>query len=304
VTSSAALEKAASELAAQPSPEALVVCRERWCSALLDWKRLYCFRSGPFVETSALYRAAFWPLRAQGLARTLSGTAPIDDLSLDRLGVDQKGLYALEYLLFGAEGGQDVLPLLSGPSNARPRELVVAAARGVNKLARLGADKLGDGKGYAVAFAAGGQDNLNRVVNQMLETVESNYEHLARVLGLAASGMLRSVEVEGWPSGQSHQIARTIFDQTGRLYARPGRPGLSELVRAKSAPMDDHLRAALAKMQEAAAALDAPLEQLVRRDRARLEAAAKAAKALEVALKVDLASALGVTLTFTSGDGD
>jgi predicted lipoprotein len=51
-------------------------------------------------------------------------------------------------------------------------------------------------------------------------------------------------------------------------------------------------------------ALEAPLERVVTTDRATLAAAAQATKALELALKVDLASALGVTITFQTGDGD
>jgi predicted lipoprotein len=50
--------------------------------------------------------------------------------------------------------------------------------------------------------------------------------------------------------------------------------------------------------------LRAPLEDVVQSDRARLEEVLRVTKELEVALKAELTSALGVTLTFSSLDGD
>lgn len=47
-----------------------------------------------------------------------------------------------------------------------------------------------------------------------------------------------------------------------------------------------------------------PLERAVERDQDAITDAVSAVKALELALRVDLASALGVTLTFTATDGD
>jgi len=47
-----------------------------------------------------------------------------------------------------------------------------------------------------------------------------------------------------------------------------------------------------------------PLEEAAVKDRAAIEAAYEKARALEITLKVDVVSALGVTLTFSSNDGD
>ena len=51
-------------------------------------------------------------------------------------------------------------------------------------------------------------------------------------------------------------------------------------------------------------ALGAPLERVVTTNRPALAVAAAVTKVLERSLKVDVASALGVTLTFQTGDGD
>ena len=51
-------------------------------------------------------------------------------------------------------------------------------------------------------------------------------------------------------------------------------------------------------------ALAAPLEDAVVKDRAALQSAYDKARALEILFKVDLASTLGVTITFGTNDGD
>ena len=68
--------------------------------------------------------------------------------------------------------------------------------------------------------------------------------------------------------------------------------------------MEPRTRAAFADARRALHALAAPVEIAVLDHRPDVEHAAGATKALELNLKVDLASALGVTLTFAGGDGD
>ena len=50
--------------------------------------------------------------------------------------------------------------------------------------------------------------------------------------------------------------------------------------------------------------IDEPLEKAVVDKRAAVQRAVDKVHALEILFKVDLAGALGVTITFTSGDGD
>jgi predicted lipoprotein len=62
----------------------------------------------------------------------------------------------------------------------------------------------------------------------------------------------------------------------------------------------EHMQAAIS----ATRAIGAPLEQAVVNNRPALENAYEKTRALEILLKVDVVSALGVTLTFGSNDGD
>jgi hypothetical protein len=76
------------------------------------------------------------------------------------------------------------------------------------------------------------------------------------------------------------------------------------LVRGLSSAVDEKLGRAFADAHQALARLPGPLEIVVGRSPDLLTQALNATKTLELAVKVDMASVLGVTLTFQTGDGD
>ncbi len=94
------------------------------------------------------------------------------------------------------------------------------------------------------------------------------------------------------------------LDTVFRLYSGPSRANVSALVRAAAPHIDasvkEHFQTALADVS----ALQEPLEKLVLTNPDKLVRARDSAKALDLALKVDVASALGLTLTFQAGDAD
>lgn len=309
VPASEALASDADRLAAAPSPVALQAARASWRRAALAWRRAFAFREGPVVETNALNRASFWPPHAARVQALLHDPGPADADAIEALGSDGKGLFVVEAMLFA--GGDHPTPESvtadwSGPGGG-PRALwtrvlahdVARYARAVSGRATTGGDA------FARAYAAAGQISVNRLVNQMVENVEGvSTNRLGLVLGLADSRLLRAREVEGWPSGTSHELAAVLVTATRQLYVGGGGGGLGALVGAASPAQDARVRAAFEAAVADVGALGAPLERVVSQRRPALEKAARALKDLELALKVDMANALGVTLTFTAGDGD
>jgi predicted lipoprotein len=300
------LESALSLLERQTTRSALVAARKAWKAAAIAWKRAYCFRAGPIVDTSALLRAAHWPARAKVVNATWRETNPIGDRTVDELGVDRKGVYALEHLLFGLAPSDDAI--WGEWSNADNRRLPVFASalgRDVARYARAAASKLGDGGAFATAFAGRGQDSVNVVVNGLIENVETLCEErLAPILGMSDAGLFALAYVEGHPSGTSRELALAVLDGTERLYTGADAGGLAEVVNGLSPALHRRLVDAFAKAVSALQALPGPLEVAVKQRRPLLEVANKAVKELEIALKAELVSVLGVTLTFTTMDGE
>jgi predicted lipoprotein len=222
------------------------------------------------------------------------------------LGVDVKGLYALEYLLFPLElDDARAAERFTGSSGRRRAELAAALARSIQRYAKVAAQRLGTGDAYAQSFARAGNESLSALLAELIATVENvSALRLDYVLKLAESRMLKPREIEGWPSALSHEIALTLVASSERLYRGGSGGGISSLARAVAPAVDERVRAHYAEALEAVRALGAPLERVVRSNREALVRAAGATKKLEIAMKVELTSALGVTLTFASTDGD
>jgi uncharacterized protein len=303
---SARLDAAGGVLAATPSETTLASARDAWRGALTAWKQAQCFRNGPLVETNALVRCTFWPARPAAIEAALAATTAIDDAFVSNLGVDARGLYALEYLLYPSElDAVSAAARFAGDAGARRRSLTAALGRGVAKYADTVATALGDGRVFGARFGQDAQLNLSTLVNQLSATIENLSTHrLEPLLALAPDRAPKPSDVEGFYSGISHEIARAVLAGSEELYRGGASGGLGVLVRATAPAIADRVEQRYADALRAVTLLKAPLEYLRQTDRAALVTAAAAVKALELAIKVDVASALGVTITFQAGDGD
>jgi predicted lipoprotein len=271
---------------------------------MLAWKRAYGFRNGPIVEQNALLRAAFWPPRPLAIQAALAGDKAIDDGFVEELGADSKGLFALEHVLFPVDGN-DAATLARWRESKRPLQFADAVGRSVAAYADAVSRVLGDGDAYAATFAQGGQQSVNRLVNQMADTLESNVlGRLTRVLDGERNHQLGPSEVEGWPSATSHEIVLAHLVASRRFYRDADGPRLGDLVKAVAPSIDDRLIGSWAKAIELVRAFGAPLERAVKSNPSGFVEACQAAKDLEIAVKTGMASSLGVTLTFSAGDGD
>src|SRR5262245_36806534 len=117
-------------------------------------------------------------------------------------------------------------------------------------------------------------------------------------------GTYSAADMQGAPSGISTQLLLTWLLALERLYVPDRGAAIGDLVHAVSEPIDARIRQAFTGAITAVRALGGPLEVVARSDLRTLSAALTALRKLELAIKVDLANALGVTLTFLSGDGD
>jgi len=300
------LSRAVTSFAAAPAVNSLASARAALREALLSWKRAQCFKNGPIVETNALVRAMFWPARPSAIEALVKSTDVLDAERVKALGVDAKGLYALEYLLFPAGlGDAETVGLLAAGPDRRRSRLVDLLADGVFQYVRRANEVLGDGSEFARRFAQASKLSVNKLVGQMVSTIETlAVNRLDAVLGLAQSRLLKPADVEGAPSRLSHELALAELVSVEHLYRSESNVGLSVLVHALAPAIDERVRRAFADVHQALARLPAPLELVVIENRALLTQALNATKALELALKVDLATALGVTLTFQATDGD
>ena len=303
VTASAELDSAVQAFVKAPAPAALTEAQTAWKNALLRWKRGYCYRNGPLVETAALLRAAFWPTRPLAIDALLAKPLPAGDYFAE-VGVDVKGLYALEYLLFGADKAPAMeASRFAGPDAERLRQFVSDLARDVRVWSEKASAALGDGKKLADKLASGEKETLSFLVNQIAGTAESVRQQTLQAQDLARNGRLKPRDIEGWPSSTSSEILDTLLGGIEHLYTGND-AGLAELVAAVAPKLEPRIRSAFGRARGTLRGLGGPIEEAALARPGALDAAVEATKVLEICLKTEFASALGVTLTFTSTDGD
>lgn len=309
-TRSARLSEAADALAAAPSSAALDATRARWREALVAWKATFPFRLGRLVPLAPHFHAMYWPIETKKLDAIVTDAKSLDAAFVHDLGISVKGMFALERLLFGAmprKGAPPPTPpleALSGEAGTRRRAFVKALAADVVATAR-GASEIASDPAFAGEIAGEGQVALNRLVNDLVNVVENVVnDRLNFMVGAVASGVITWTPYEGDASGSSGAIAAALLHGVANLYRPGAEGGIGALVRATSPAAAGPVDVAFARTLAGTDALGASLADAARRDRAQAQRAAAAGRALEVALKTNVASALGVTLTFTAGDGD
>jgi predicted lipoprotein len=303
---SVTLRDASATLAKSPTLPALRATRTAWRRAALAWKAASVFQDGPLVESKALQRASYWPVLPAAIETLVAAESPLDARGIEDVSLNQRGLYALEYLLFPADSEEArTLAALAHSGAARRRELVRALAADLVSHAERALGMLGDGKAYARRFEQGGQQSLSLLLAEIILGVETfAVNRIDLVLNLSERKLLRPSDVEGCPSGSSQELVQTVLAAAERLYRGEESGGLADLVRAVAPAADERAQTAFHGALSAAKRLEVSLERAAVESRDRLRAALTAGKALETALKVEVASALGVTLTFQTGDGD
>ncbi len=311
-----ALTASAEQLVQVPAPESLEKIRQAWVAAVLASRRVQWLQTGPIADReylSTFYYSKLLPVRIEGV---LNSPRPIDDAYIAELGAAAKGLFTLEYLLFepraespakDAKNSSPDSKTFFGTNVQRRCQFVLALAGDVQKKAeKVAQDWAGATPGDPAArFVEGGQQTLNTLVNQMAKIVEDLAEnHLNFVLQLPAPIMRQLDRIEGARSRTSLSQLAAILRGVHQLY-RGGEglgidDSLRELNRAVEARVEQQFQKALSALE----AIELPLEEAVTDRKESVQRAYQAVHDLEILFKTDLASALGVTITISSNDGD
>lgn len=288
---SSALHADVRSLASEPSPERQRAAQGSFKRATLAWKEAYAFRAGPFVDSEAFQRAVFWPAHPSLIDALLTEREPIDERRIQQLGVDARGLYALEYLLF-EEGNARSILLPGDGRGERARAYTLELSSNVlgyaDRIQRL----LGDGSSYAASFSKAGKLSVDALVSQALDTLSVVSGKFARVERARSENRALPFAVEGYFSKSSLEIVLAIVAGTKRLYLGGGSGGLSQLVASASKPIDEHLRAAFAETEQRLRAVGMPIEVALDAQPARFKSAADAVAELRHVIEVEVVSAL------------
>jgi uncharacterized protein len=308
------LTNAIGQFIADKNQTSLDRARKAWLSATEAADRLRCFQIGPIADRDDVTTFYFWQVLPNEIESTVNDPSQAMNQSLlDNAGSTVKGLYALEYLLFDRRGGQATEPKAPAKAldlfcaSSRRCDYLAALANDVNgKASQLASDWTATGSQSAAAkFVAGGQENVNRLVNGMAQSIEGTIQyHLNLALVLPPPVVHQLYRLEGNRSGISLKGVVATLEGLDALYHGRAGFGLEDAVKGLNPALAARVQGQFAAAIAATSAVGEPLEQAIVDRRPALQNALGQMHVLEISFKVDLASALGVTLTFTSGDGD
>jgi|GEM_PF-1302240 len=242
-----------------------------------------------------------------------------------------KGLYAIEFLLFDANRLNPVAPLddndatlaLFTTDTARVRRCEYLQALTTHlqqKLTNIHQRWQPDGGDFSGDIANAGTtgkiydstwQGIEDLVNKFVQSTEQlKNTALAIPLGSKSHGVAKPFSVTHWRSQSSLAHAKALLKGLTKVYRGLDATGANEY------GFDDQLEvvgqealavaidAQLEKVRVALDAIDGSLYQAVGQKSAEVEAALQATTVLTGLVKRDMSNALGVSIGFTSNDGD
>lgn len=302
------LSDASAALCAAPNAQSLQAARDAWSSARSPWKQVEVFRFGPYRDEPLRLgpKLDFWPMRPESIQRRLDGMNGVDADTLATAGAAERGLPAVEYLLWSVDDPAAFV-------DRHCAYLVGASADVATSAQRMRAawdPAEGDYAGQLANSGRGGAyDTLQmafaEVVSRMGHTIENiRFEKLGKPVGLDGADP-QPDKTESPLSGRALDDIRDNLIGISALYhgANDGL-GLSDYLAFRGHDFDASFES---RVQAARAALDAipePLNQAVVDAPDTVRAAIDALFEIERLIQVDIANALSVNLTFNDSDGD
>ena len=301
--STEALASATAELCSTLDPDALAAARRALEQARADWSYSEAVWVGPVMERRS-WAVIDWPISAAEIEELIADSSvEIDyDRLARRIGADQRGLGAVDYLLGppGAAALDDLADRRRCAYLAGVAE--VAAAEAALLPADWTADFEGEGPYWAV-FADPDGTGLDDVVNDAVFLLEAITDlELGIALGEMGSEADPSRIAEGPAGLGAADLAGRLEGLRAVLIGADETPGgLSPLL---GDDLTGRLAAQLASAAAAVAAIEPPLLDAVAASPQTVSAARAAIKDLQVTVATEVVSRLGVTIGFSDADGD
>ena len=265
------------------------------------WKRAEAMWVGPVMERRS-WAVIDWPISSDQIEELLAD--PETEFTVDylgrRIGADQRGLGAVEYVIAGEPDR-----VLAGLNRDRCDYLVGVARVLYEEVRLLPSDWTESWEGgppYREVFASPEEGGLDRIVNDVLFLLERMTDV---EIGTALGVMSREADLDAIVEGPA---ALGVDDVLGRLagievvlVGAGETSGLSPLL---GNALTDRLVEEVARARTAFTAIEGPLQGAVVENSAAIGAARDALKAIQVTVQTEVVSRLGVTIGFRDTDGD
>ncbi len=286
-----ALDDRADALVAQANAyaqdsEQRVATGSAWRACRHAWMRLAPFRVGAFSDDETASAIDFAPASTDAIERAVQA-GRMSDGAVETLGGNARGFFALEYLLFASDApnAQDDAHRVFAAALAKHVARRAHLLRGAWSSSRLGAPR----------------DALGAYVNATMNALEAlTDDALGAPLGETGKGRLDPSAILTQRSDNAREDAQAMCE--GITLAFHG--GLGALVTAKNPALAARVNGELDDAAARLGAIPTPFVNALMHDTNAVRAAWTAVKTVRTTFAVDVASTLGITLTFPRGDAD
>jgi hypothetical protein len=285
-----------------PNPKTDGDARHAWTQLHQAEERNQVHFGGVMMDSAFWGTIFYHPISPEKLEETIRGNLNINQDLIELAGARSKGSYAMEYLLFGSVADSNTNSnsassdkmLERGTGGERRRLLFRELARNMESHLQ---EATNESAGFSTRFAEGKNESINLLMENIVSCVETKV-----VMPLADS--LSANEKGGLPGGTSLEALKATLEGVHFLYTGGNGPGLDDQVKRINLDLAKRLEIQFSAAKTALDLIDIPLDQAVVSRRAGVEKAVAECKNLEHLFKVDLTSALGVSVTFNSIDND
>lgn len=309
-------------LSTSPSADTLSSAQAAWRDARASWERTEAFRFGPAETKSIPKTINFWPVSTDKIDQAIAGSSEISAAAIEALGANATGFLAIEYLLFDAPGQGDAGVLVKLTTDAlaeRRRAYVAAVAQSIKgKSAELLRSWEPSGENFAKEVMEAGQSGtVYPSAKSAIDQIVNSASFAAELVTNTKIGTPFGNKTGGTPAFDQEETPRSdnsIADMVATMegvrsiysgtYGAADGEGISDLVRAKSASLDDRVVAGLNDSLAKIGAIPPPFRTAIVDHRDAVQAAYEASRAVKNTLTTEVAGALGTTLKFNDNDGD
>jgi len=298
-----------------PSENQLLEAQNQWKVTQATWKKCEIFEFGTARDLFMHNKIGKWKTNTGFIERNLNGSETLDANFVQNSGSTSKGLPAIEFLLFGEISSDSTQKQLESftttPIAERKRQYLTAMTTDLLKqsteLQQVWQNEIPT---FQSKTENGIQGSLNVLVNAQISLLEEVVNSkLGKPLGKDNGGIPTPERAEAFRSKFSLDLIQANLEGVQASFQGTEDMGLSQLQELRNYKqngellyenIDNQFNMCFAEFEK----LQKPLSEMVIAEPEKLEDFYIATRDLLILFKVDLASALSITVTFNDNDGD
>lgn len=305
------LEIAVNKFAAAPDEAKLLVAQNAWQSVSKCWAKAEFIKLGPAdLEMLLDVNINYWPTDVKTIESNITNSRLTG-------GTNSKGLAALEYLLFSKNiNNAELINLYNSTTNGESRKIYVKeVAKNIALLSnQIYTAWLPGGGNYLRTFVSATGSDINSSTGLLVNVLVFQLEVLINKkigvpIGKIGTPNVNPNAVQANLSNYSKEIMLANLDVLEMLFKGKDGIGLDDYLDFVKAdyygtPLSSTIKYRIAEMRKNILLMSEPLSESLANSTEQAGVTWTSGKKLLTVMKVDMSSRLGVSITFSSNDGD